>query len=156
MTLVSSGSLSIGGTATNRSINLELSLAQNANSSLNQTEFRTLAGVASGTISIEDFYGKTAGGGATCQAQTFYYTEDNDPDEYCEIGQTNVTRYMNATTTALPRFITTVLIRCCKSLMLSSSLSVTFFAFDFAILILVFNNYYNKDNKLYIISKAVL
>tara|TARA_R100001463_G_scaffold96256_2_gene150791 strand:+ start:509 stop:946 length:438 start_codon:yes stop_codon:yes gene_type:complete len=100
MTLVSSGSLSIGGTATNRSINLELSLAQNANSSLNQTDFRTLAGIASGTISIEDFYGKTAGGGATCQAQTFYYSEDNDPDEYCEIGQTNVTRYMNATTTA--------------------------------------------------------
>ena len=99
MTLVSSGSLSIGGTATNRSINLELSLAQNANSSLNQTDFRTLAGVASGTISIEDFYGKTAGGGATCQAQTFYYTEDNDPDEYCEIGETNVTVYMNATST---------------------------------------------------------
>ena len=30
MTLVTSGQLSIGGTATDRSINLELSLAQNA------------------------------------------------------------------------------------------------------------------------------
>ena len=98
MTLVSSGSLSIGGNAANRSINLELSLAQNANSSLNQTNFRTLAGVSSGTISIEDFYGKSAGGGSTCQAQTFYYTGDNDPDEYCEVGETNVTVYMNATT----------------------------------------------------------
>lgn len=63
MTLVTSGSLSIGGTATDRSINLELSLAQNANSSLNQTNFRTLANVSSGTISIQDFYGKSAGGG---------------------------------------------------------------------------------------------
>lgn len=61
MTLVTSGSLSIGGTATDRSINLELSLAQNANSSLNQTNFRTLANVSSGTISIQDFYGKSAG-----------------------------------------------------------------------------------------------
>jgi|TARA_R110002020_G_scaffold157756_3_gene340693 hypothetical protein len=99
MTLVTSGQLSIGGTATDRSINLELSLAQNANSSLNQTNFRTLANVSSGTISIQDFYGKSAGGGSTCQAQTFYFSEDEDPDEYCEIGQTNVTRYMNATST---------------------------------------------------------
>ena len=53
MTLVTSGQLSIGGTATDRSINLELSLAQNANSSLNQTNFRTLANVSSGTISIQ-------------------------------------------------------------------------------------------------------
>ena len=87
MTLVTSGSLSIGGTATDRSINLELSLAQNANSSLNQTNFRTLAGISSGTISIEDFYGKSAGGGAVCQAQTFYFTGENDPDEYCEQGE---------------------------------------------------------------------
>ena len=99
MTLVTSGQLSIGGTATDRSINLELSLAQNANSCLNQTNFRTLANVSSGTISIQDFYGKSAGGGSTCQAQTFYFSGDEDPDEYCEIGQTNVTRYMNATST---------------------------------------------------------
>ena len=37
MALVTSGTLSIGGTATNRSINLELGLSQNANSSLNQS-----------------------------------------------------------------------------------------------------------------------
>ena len=66
MTLVSSGLLAIGGqgaTYADRSINLELSLAFNANSSLNQTNFRTLAGVSSGSISISDFYGKSAGGG---------------------------------------------------------------------------------------------
>ena len=53
MTLVSSGLIAIGGTGAtylNRSVNLELSLAYNANSNLNQTNFRSLAGVASGTI----------------------------------------------------------------------------------------------------------
>tara|TARA_R110001592_G_scaffold155883_3_gene385979 strand:+ start:11 stop:436 length:426 start_codon:yes stop_codon:yes gene_type:complete len=79
MTLVSSGTLSIGGTATDRSINLELSLAQNANSNLGQTNFRSLAGVASGTISIQDFYGKSAGGGCTCNGQFWYFAE-NDED----------------------------------------------------------------------------
>jgi len=60
MALANSGTMSIGGTAANRSINLELGLAQNANSSLGQTNFRTLAGVASGAISMDDFYGKSA------------------------------------------------------------------------------------------------
>ena len=63
MALVTSGLIAIGGTGavyTNRSINLELSLAYNANSNLNQTNFRSLAGVASGTISLSDFYGKSA------------------------------------------------------------------------------------------------
>ena len=45
MTLASSGEMSIGGTTANRSINLELGLAATANSSLNQTNFRSLAGV---------------------------------------------------------------------------------------------------------------
>ena len=63
MALVTSGLIAIGGTGavyTNRSINLELSLAYNANSNLNQSNFRSLAGVASGTISLSDFYGKSA------------------------------------------------------------------------------------------------
>ena len=63
MALVTSGLIAIGGTGAvyiNRSINLELSLAYNANSNLNQTNFRSLAGVASGTISLSDFYGKSA------------------------------------------------------------------------------------------------
>ena len=81
MTLVTSGLIAIGGTGAtylNRSINLELSLAYNANSGLNQSNFRSLAGVSSGTISLSDFYGKSAatnneiepkyqgGRGATC------------------------------------------------------------------------------------------
>ena len=60
MPLVSSGSISIGGTTTNRSINLELSRSATATSSLNETELRNLAGVSSGTISLSNFYGKSA------------------------------------------------------------------------------------------------
>ena len=60
MALVSSGTISIGGTTTNRSINLELSRSATATSSLNETDLRNLAGVSSGTISLSNFYGKSA------------------------------------------------------------------------------------------------
>jgi hypothetical protein len=60
MTLASSGQMSIGGTTANRSINVELGLSPTANSNLNQTNFRSLAGVASGTISMSNFWGKSA------------------------------------------------------------------------------------------------
>jgi hypothetical protein len=59
MALNPSGKLSIGGPTAGESINLELSLAQNANSSLNQANFRTLAQVPAGQISISNFYGKS-------------------------------------------------------------------------------------------------
>jgi hypothetical protein len=59
MTLNASGPLSIGGTTTGQSINLELGLAQNATSGLGDTNFRTLAGVATGAISMSNFYGKS-------------------------------------------------------------------------------------------------
>jgi hypothetical protein len=62
MTLASSGEISIGGTVANRSINVELGLSATANSSLNQANFRSLAGVGgSGTpISMSSFWGKSA------------------------------------------------------------------------------------------------
>jgi len=60
MTLASSGTMSIGGTTTDRSINLELGRSATATSSMGETDLRTLAGVASGAISISDFYGKSA------------------------------------------------------------------------------------------------
>lgn len=62
MTLVTSGEISIGGTTANRSINVELGLAATANSSLNQTDFRSLAGVTGSgtTISMSNFWGKSA------------------------------------------------------------------------------------------------
>lgn len=63
MTLNASGPISLGGTATNASINLELGQSATAQVSLNDTNVRTLAGVASGAIIMPtNFYGK---GGAT-------------------------------------------------------------------------------------------
>lgn len=63
MTMVSTGEISIGGSATsgglNRSINIELGRSATATSSLNETALRTLAGVASGAISLSNFYGKS-------------------------------------------------------------------------------------------------
>jgi hypothetical protein len=58
MPLVSSGEISIGGSTTDRSINLELGRSATATSSLNESALRTLAGVASGAISLSSFYGK--------------------------------------------------------------------------------------------------
>lgn len=60
MTLATSGTMSIGGTTTDRSINLELGRSATATSSLNETDLRTLAGVSSGAISMSNFYGKSA------------------------------------------------------------------------------------------------
>ena len=57
MALESSGTMSIGGSTTGRSINLELDRSATATSSLGESALRTLAGVASGAISISDFYG---------------------------------------------------------------------------------------------------
>jgi hypothetical protein len=63
MTMVSSGPISIGGSATsgglNQSINIELGRSATATSSLNESALRTLAGVPSGAISLSNFYGKT-------------------------------------------------------------------------------------------------
>lgn len=59
MPLVTSGEISIGGSTTNRSINLELGRSATATSSLNETALRNLAGVSSGAISLSNFYGKS-------------------------------------------------------------------------------------------------
>jgi hypothetical protein len=60
MALETSGTLSIGGTTTNRSINVELGRSATATSSLGETDLRDLAGVASGAIAIDDFYGASS------------------------------------------------------------------------------------------------
>lgn len=59
MTLNASGPLSFGGGTTGQSINLELGVSATATASINSTSFRTLAGVASGQISVSNFYGKS-------------------------------------------------------------------------------------------------
>lgn len=60
MTLNSSGPISIGGPTVGQSIELELTMSGTAQASLNDSNFRTLAGVPSGQISMSDFYGKSA------------------------------------------------------------------------------------------------
>jgi hypothetical protein len=59
MTINASGPISIGGTTTGQSIEIELGLSGTAQASLNCTSLRTLAGVSSGAISIGNFYGKS-------------------------------------------------------------------------------------------------
>ena len=60
MTLNSSGPISLGGTATNASVNLELGQSATAQISMNDANVRTLAAVPSGAIIIPtDFYGKS-------------------------------------------------------------------------------------------------
>jgi hypothetical protein len=62
MTLNASGPISLGGTTTGASINLELSQAATATVSLNDANVRSLAGVASGAIIMPtNFYGKSVG-----------------------------------------------------------------------------------------------
>ena len=62
MTLESSGAISLGGSVTNRSVNLELSQGASAQISMNDTNVRSLAGVPSGAIILPtNFYGKSAG-----------------------------------------------------------------------------------------------
>lgn len=65
MTMVSSGPISIGGSATtgglNQSINIELGRSATASSNLNESALRTLAGVPSGAIALSNFYGKSSG-----------------------------------------------------------------------------------------------
>jgi hypothetical protein len=61
MALATSGTISIGGTTANRSINLELGRSATATSSLGESALRTLAGSSSNTaISMSEFYGKSA------------------------------------------------------------------------------------------------
>ena len=57
MPLATSGTMSIGGTTTDRSINVELGRSATATSNMGETDLRTLAGVTSGAISMSNFYG---------------------------------------------------------------------------------------------------
>jgi len=60
MTLASSGTMSIGGTTTDRSINLELGRSATATSSMGETALRDLAEVSTGAISMSNFYGASS------------------------------------------------------------------------------------------------
>jgi hypothetical protein len=75
MTLANSGTMSIGGSTANRSINLELGRAAGATSSMGESALRTLAGVASGAISMSNFYGKSNFTPTTVTYNTGFGTE---------------------------------------------------------------------------------
>jgi hypothetical protein len=76
MALNPTGIMSIGGPITGSSINLELGLSATANSNMNQTDFRSLAGIPSGTIALSNFYGKSNG---TQKALYMYGTTSQFP-----------------------------------------------------------------------------
>ena len=60
MALLTTGAISLGGTTTGRSVNIELGRNGTATISMNESTVRALAGRASGAISMNNFYGKTA------------------------------------------------------------------------------------------------
>jgi hypothetical protein len=60
MALNSSGVISLGGTTAGESVNLELGQAAGATITMNDTNLRSLFGVASGTISLSQGYGKSS------------------------------------------------------------------------------------------------
>jgi hypothetical protein len=60
MALNNSGPISLGGATAGQSINLELGQAATATASINAANFRALAGVPSGQISLSSFYGKSS------------------------------------------------------------------------------------------------
>ena len=72
MTLATSGTISIGGTTANRSINLELGRSATATSSLGETALRQLANDTSGAISMSQFWGKSAAETQTVTVGTYY------------------------------------------------------------------------------------
>lgn len=60
MTINASGQISVGGTTAGQSIELELGQSGSAQASFGDAALRGLAGIASGAISLSNFYGKSA------------------------------------------------------------------------------------------------
>lgn len=60
MALCSSGSMSLGGSSTGRSVNCELGCSGTASINMNRADVRDLAERSSGCIRMSDFYGKSS------------------------------------------------------------------------------------------------
>lgn len=67
MTLAASGTMSLAGTETERSIQVELGGDGSTQMSMNDAAVRDLAGVATGPISMNNFHGKSAAGGISAR-----------------------------------------------------------------------------------------
>lgn len=61
MALCNSGAMSLGGSTVGRSVNCELGCSGTAQIAMNDAAVRGLAGVASGEIAMDDFYGASSG-----------------------------------------------------------------------------------------------
>ena len=110
MALATSGTMSIGGTTANRSINLELGRSATATSSMGESALRTLAGSSPNTtISMSEFYGKSAfsgdkifdfqfrTGNTSYRQASFSTTYWNAPAGYKSgYGSTTISRYLNS------------------------------------------------------------
>jgi hypothetical protein len=91
MTLAASGLISLGGATSTRSINLELGRSATAQISLGETAVRTLANVATGAISVSNFYGKSNGitpVGVTTAGAPIFYGFDTTTDSFTASGAT--------------------------------------------------------------------
>ena len=76
MALQSSGAISFNN------INVELGVSGTTSASLNQSSYRTLAGVASGAISMSNFYGKSNGGSfSVSMVWNYSYGYGDHPEE---------------------------------------------------------------------------
>ena len=67
MTLAASGTMSLAGTATDRSVQVALGGDGSTQISMNDAAVRALAGEATGPVSMNDFHGKSAAGGITAR-----------------------------------------------------------------------------------------
>ena len=85
MTLNYSGPISVGGSVSGQSINLELGRSATASSNLNEAVLRSLAQVLSGTISMYNFYGKSRGGQIAFSNQTTNWTVPTGVNSICVV-----------------------------------------------------------------------
>jgi len=67
MTLAASGTMSLAGTTSDRSVQVALGGDGSTQISMNDTAVRALAGEATGPVSMNDFHGKSAAGGITAR-----------------------------------------------------------------------------------------
>jgi len=87
MALASSGTISIGGSTSGRSINLELGRSASASSNLNESALRSLANRSSGSVSLSHFHGKSN------VAWSFSITNGNHLDTWCLLKSCTQTRH---------------------------------------------------------------
>jgi len=102
MPMVNSGPISLGGDATsgglNQSVNIELGRSATASINMNESAVRTLAGVPSGAISMNNFYGKSnrVSRSATISSDTSNYVLNTAKAPSYEAGRTDMTLTINS------------------------------------------------------------